>query len=65
MGTGGGATASAGSCGDWTTGYNAGILTGNQIGDTIQIPVDISGNAISVLGLASASSAGGAFAQSC
>jgi hypothetical protein len=64
-GGGAGAGAGAGSCSDWTTGYNAGLLNGNQIKNTIQIPVDISGNAIAVLGFASASSTGGAMAHSC
>jgi hypothetical protein len=62
---GGGATANAGSCGDWTTGYNAGLLNGNQAKTTLQIPVNISGNAIGILGFANASSQGGAMANAC
>ena len=62
---GGGATANAGSCGDWTTGYNAGLLNGNQVSNTLQVPVNISGNAIGILGFANASSQGGAVANAC
>jgi hypothetical protein len=62
---GGGATANAGSCGDWTTGYNAGLLNGNQLSNTVQVPVNISGNAIGILGFANASSQGGAVANAC
>ena len=62
---GGGAMANAGSCGDWTTGYNAGLLNGNQLSNTVQVPVNISGNAIGILGFANASSQGGAVANAC
>jgi hypothetical protein len=62
---GGGAMANAGSCGDWTTGYNAGLLNGNQVSNTLQVPVNISGNAIGILGFANASSQGGAMANAC
>ncbi len=65
MGNGGGARANAGSCGDWTTGYNAGLLNGNQLSNTVQLPINISGNAIGVLGFANASSQGGAVANAC
>jgi hypothetical protein len=61
----GGANAGGGACGDWTTGYNSGLLTGNQTGVNVQVPVNISGNAISVLGQSFAQSAGGAVAHSC
>ncbi len=62
---GGGSMANAGSCGDWTTGYNAGLLNGNQLNTTLQVPVNISGNAIGILGFANASSQGGAVANAC
>ncbi|MEV6925402.1 chaplin family protein [Dactylosporangium sp. NPDC051485] len=62
---GGGATAVKGGCGDWTTGFNAGLLNGNQLNTTVQVPVNISGNAISLLGFSNASSSGGALAYSC
>ena len=48
-----------------TTGYNAGAVSGNQLSSVIQIPVDISGNAIALGGFASGSSTGGASATSC
>ncbi|WP_432833587.1 chaplin family protein [Dactylosporangium sp. CA-092794] len=62
---GGGATAVKGGCGDWTTGYNAGLLNGNQLSTVVQVPVNISGNAVSILGFSNASSSGGALAYSC
>ena len=62
---GGGSQANAGSCGDWTTGYNAGLLNGNQLSTTLQVPVNVSGNAIGILGFANASSQGGAVANAC
>ncbi|MEV4130947.1 chaplin family protein [Dactylosporangium sp. NPDC049742] len=62
---GGGATAVKNSCSDWTTGYNAGLLNGNQFDTTLQVPVNISGNAISLFGFSQASSQGGAVAYSC
>jgi hypothetical protein len=61
----GGSAADADGCGDMTTGYNAGILTGNQVSSVLQVPIDISGNAVSVLGFASGSSTGGAWAVNC
>ncbi|MER7281711.1 chaplin family protein [Dactylosporangium sp. NPDC000244] len=61
----GGATAVKGGCGDWTTGFNAGLLNGNQANTTIQLPVNISGNAVSILGFSQAQSSGGALAYSC
>ncbi|MFF5231226.1 chaplin family protein [Dactylosporangium sp. NPDC000521] len=62
---GGGAVAVKGSCSDWTTGYNAGLLNGNQFDTTLQVPINISGNAISLFGFSQASSQGGAVAYSC
>ncbi|GIJ47197.1 hypothetical protein Val02_40830 [Virgisporangium aliadipatigenens] len=47
---------------DWHTGPNAGLLNGNQLGSVLQIPVDISGNAVAVGGIAGAQSQGGAVA---
>ena len=47
---------------DWTSGYNAGLLNGNQFDTTLQVPVNLSGNAISLFGFSSAQSAGGAWA---
>jgi hypothetical protein len=47
---------------DWTTGYNAGVANGNQLDTTLQVPVNVSGNAVSLLGFSSASSSGGATA---
>ncbi len=61
-GTASGGAASA-EAGDMTTGYNAGVLTGNQLSSVVQIPVDVSGNALAILGFASASSTGGAWAN--
>jgi hypothetical protein len=62
----GGSWGGGGSCGpDQITGFNGGILSGNQVSNVVQLPIDISGNAISVLGFASASSVGGAAAVNC
>ena len=62
----GAATAAAASCGpDQVSGFNSGILTGNQFSNVVQVPIDISGNAISILGFASARSVGGAAAVNC
>ncbi|GGM50661.1 chaplin family protein [Dactylosporangium sucinum] len=61
----GGAKAVKGGCSDWTTGYNAGLLNGNQFDTTLQVPINISGNSLSILGLSQAQSAGGAVAYSC
>src|SRR4051812_6505487 len=47
---------------DWTTGYNAGLLNGNQFDITLQVPVNVCGNSIAVLGFADASCGGGAAA---
>src|SRR5690349_9489156 len=48
---------------DWTTGNNAGVLNGNQSSTTIQMPVNVCGNAIAVAGFASANCTGGAYAN--
>lgn len=62
----GGSWGGGASCGpDQVTGFNGGILSGNQVSNVVQLPIDISGNAISVLGFASASSVGGAAAVNC
>ena len=55
-----------GSCGgDMVTGYNAGLLNGNQLSSVVQLPVDISGNSIALLGFAQSRSVGGASAVNC
>jgi hypothetical protein len=41
---------------------NSGILTGNQYSSVVQVPISVCGNAIAVLGFASASCRGGATA---
>ena len=38
---------------DWTTGFNAGVLNGNQTSTTVQVPINVCGNADAVLGFAS------------
>jgi hypothetical protein len=48
---------------DWTTGYNAGVLNGNQSSTTIQVPVNVCGNAVAVMGFANADCNGGAYAN--
>ena len=66
MGNGGAmASNGGGNCGGMTSAYNSGILNGNQLNTTVQVPIDISGNALGILGGASASSQGGAFASNC
>ncbi len=47
------------------TGYNAGLLNGNQLSSVVQMPIDISGNSIALLGFASSRSVGGASAVNC
>ncbi|MFD0557475.1 small secreted domain DUF320 [Stackebrandtia endophytica] len=49
--------------GDMVSAGNNGILNGNQLKLPIQIPIDISGNAIGILGVAGAGSHGGADAN--
>lgn len=44
---------------------NVGALNGNQVVAPIQVPIDISGNAVSVIGQSTASSTGGASAVMC
>jgi hypothetical protein len=62
----GGGGSWGGNCGpDQITGFNAGLLSGNQFSNVAQVPIDISGNAISILGFASARSVGGAAAVNC
>jgi hypothetical protein len=56
---GGGSSAGGGAAeGDWATGNNTGVGTGNQIANTIQAPIDVCGNAIAVLGFADADCGG-------
>jgi hypothetical protein len=54
---------------DWNTGYNAGLLNGNQTSVSVRVPVNVSNNALAIGGFASAhgngdSSANGAGAAS-
>jgi hypothetical protein len=49
-----GAVADNAAGGDWTSGFNAGVLTGNQVGTTVQAPVNVSDNAVALLGFATA-----------
>jgi ChpA-C len=60
----GGASATDNGSGDTTlnSGFNAGILTGNQVNAVVQVPIDVCGNAISVIGSSSASCKGGSTA---
>jgi hypothetical protein len=46
---------------DWT-GFNSGFANGNQFSNTVQVPINVCGNAIAVLGFASANCTGGAYA---
>jgi len=39
---------------DWTTGYNAGLLNGNQTSVSVRVPVNVSNNALAIGGFASA-----------
>ena len=39
---------------DWTTGYNAGFGNGNQTSTTIQVPINVCGNAVALMGFANA-----------
>ncbi len=50
---------------NWVTSGNVGILNGNQVHAPIQLPIDVSGNAIGVLGGANAWSTGGSTATYC
>ena len=47
---------------DATTGFNSGILNGNQLSTVVQAPVNVCGNSVAVLGFSSASCSGGATA---
>jgi len=49
--------------GDMVSAGNNGLLNGNQLKLPIQIPIDVSGNAIGILGVAGAGSHGGADAN--
>ena len=44
------------------SGYNAGFFNGNQFRSVVQAPVSVCGNSIAVLGFASSSCGGGAYA---
>jgi len=59
----GGSSANLKSLPDATSIGNAGILNGNQAIVPVQVPVDVSGNALGVLGNGSASSKGGSEAS--
>jgi len=50
---------------NWFTSGNSGLLNGVQAFIPVQVPVDISGNAVGVVGDATASSMGGSHAQFC
>ncbi|MGH8876992.1 MAG: chaplin family protein [Stackebrandtia sp.] len=49
--------------GDMVSAGNNGILNGNQVQAPIQVPIDVSGNAVGVLGVAGAGSTGGSAAN--
>ena len=49
--------------GDMTSAGNNGLLNGTQAQVPIQVPVDISGNSVSVLGVSGAGSTGGSAAD--
>ena len=42
------------------SGFNAGLLTGNQVSSVVQVPISVCGNSIAVLGFADAACVGGA-----
>lgn len=44
------------------SGYNAGFGNGNQFSSVIQAPISVCGNSVAILGFASASCRGGAYA---
>ncbi|GAA0743831.1 DUF320 domain-containing protein [Dactylosporangium roseum] len=50
---GGGAYAYNSGNGNWTTGYNAGFLNGNQSSTTVQVPINVSCNSVALIGFAS------------
>ena len=47
---------------DWNSGPNVGIFNGNQTSTTVQVPVNICGNAVAIVGFANANCDGGAYA---
>ncbi|MEU0554262.1 chaplin family protein [Dactylosporangium sp. NPDC006015] len=47
---------------DWDSGPNVGIFNGNQSSTTVQVPVNICGNAVAIVGFANANCDGGAYA---
>ena len=49
--------------GDMVSAGNNGILNGNQVQAPIQVPIDVSGNSVAVLGVAGAGSTGGSGAN--
>ncbi|WP_238012805.1 chaplin family protein [Dactylosporangium sp. AC04546] len=49
---------------DWHSGPNVGFFNGNQTSTTVQVPVNICGNSLAILGIASANCNGGANAYS-
>ncbi|GGM31315.1 chaplin family protein [Dactylosporangium sucinum] len=49
---------------DWQSGPNVGLFNGNQTSTTVQVPVNICGNSLAILGIASANCNGGAYAYS-
>jgi len=44
------------------SGWNAGFFNGNQYSSVTQVPINVCGNSIAVLGFASSSCRGGAYA---
>lgn len=53
----------SGALGDMLSTGNNGVLNGNQVQAPIQVPVDVSGNAVGVAGVAGAGSTGGSSAH--
>ncbi|MEV0130663.1 chaplin family protein [Dactylosporangium sp. NPDC050688] len=47
---------------DWVSGPNVGLFNGNQSSTTVQVPVNICGNAVAIVGFANANCSGGAYA---
>lgn len=58
-----GAGAAQADTGDWVSAGNSGILNGNQIAIPIQIPINIVGNGIGILGIGTGSGVGWAIAN--
>ena len=48
---------------DWVSGPNVGLFNGNQSSTTVQVPVNICGNAVAIVGFADANCSGGAYAS--